>query len=280
MIVSSFSEKGYATYGKAFIEGFLEHWKDETLVIYFESPIDIEHPRLIKRDMMEIPDMDELLRSMYESDEIFKGLRPTGKKSSDDKPELAYDYRFDAYRFCRKVMAVTHAAAVRENDERIAWLDADVVFHETIPEGFLKTLIPDTTMLSYLGRPWAYTETGFVGFNPAYEGFDAFMGQYRSMYTTGAFRWLGHWHDCYVFDMVRMLFGAEGYDLAKGMNVEHPFISSQLGEYMDHLKGPERKQVGRSHQHEHIGVKKTAHWLNAGEQVQGITDKDEQENVA
>jgi len=276
MIVSSFSEKGYEQYGKDFIKGFLSRWPDETLVLYCESPIEVKDKRVITRDLLKVPGAEELLRKLYNSEEIFKGIR-----CSVEKPEQKmYDYRYDAYRFCRKVLAITHAASLRENDDKFAWLDADVKFHETIPPDFLNSVIADDVMISYLGRPWAYTETGFIGFNPKVLGFDRFIEMYLACYSTGAFRWLGQWHDCYVFDMVRTLLSIPGEDMAKGFNIEHPFINTVLGEYMDHLKGPERKKVGRSALHEHVGVRKPKHWLKEGDQVQGISHKDNEENVA
>lgn len=76
-----------------------------------------------------------------------------------------------------------------------------------------------------------------------------FMRLYRNTYTTGAFRYLGEWHDCYVFDFARLASGLPTNNLADGLTVEqlnHPFVYAEIGKYADHLKGPERKEVGFS----------------------------------
>lgn len=61
------------------------------------------------------------------------------------------------------------------------------------------------------------------------------------------------WHDSYLFDVQRRNYrdnkGAVFYDLnpepdTKGL-AGHPFINSELGQYLDHMKG-DRKHRGHS----------------------------------
>jgi hypothetical protein len=53
-----------------------------------------------------------------------------------------------------------------------------------------------------------------------------------------------------VWDEVRKEFEAHGVHFknisGKAVHLEHPFINCGLGEYFDHLKGPERKKMGKS----------------------------------
>ena len=242
MIVTSFGAEGYEKYGRRFIETFLKHWSDESLVIYYEvKPEDaIENERVEWRDLFSIPNTPIFYEKILASDLIFQGVRtPKGRK--------LYDYKYDSYRFCRKVFAIVDASLRPPTvAERIAWIDADVVFHSDVPDNFLETILPEPAYVAYLGRTFIYTETGFLAFNPVHPIHEGFMRMFGDMYMSGAFKYLGEWHDCYVFDFVREFTGIPTINLSGQMETEHPFINSVLGEYMDHLKGPKRKEQGHS----------------------------------
>jgi len=270
MIVTSWGEKGWEQYGKKFVETFLKHWKEENLIVYYEVKPDFDHERVEFVDLFSVDGMTDTLEKLKNSDPIFMGLRqiPNSEKYS-------YDYRYDAYRFCRKVFAMADAA-IRCTDNVMCWIDADVIFHEDIPPDFIKdNFLNEETgaFIAYLARPQAYSETGFIAFDMRSDDTRGVIETMRRVYGKGIFRWLGEWHDCYIFDFLRELSGVKTYDISNGMIIEHPFISSILGEYMDHMKGPQRKEAGRSAKNEHIGLNKTDYWLNEGEKVQGIQPK-------
>ncbi len=72
----------------------------------------------------------------------------------------------------------------------------------------------------------------------------------KALYLTGeAFRFQ-EWHDSWLWDEVRKEFEAKGFAFknisGKAAHLEHPFINCGLGVYFDHLKGPQRKQAGKS----------------------------------
>jgi hypothetical protein len=71
------------------------------------------------------------------------------------------------------------------------------------------------------------------------------MTIYLKFYSSGAFRYVGEWHDSYIFDVARTLSGVDSKDLAEGIRDNHPFVKSDLGKYMDHCKG-NRKDKGFS----------------------------------
>ena len=58
------------------------------------------------------------------------------------------------------------------------------------------------------------------------------------------------WHDSWIWDEVRKEFEVQGVHFknisGNAVHLEHPFINCGLGEYFDHLKGPERKKIGKS----------------------------------
>lgn len=239
MIVTSFSDVGFQQYGKLFIETFLENWpEEEKLVVYVEdSTPNLKNDRVEFRLLFEVDGVKDFLDTVLNSHPVYRGLRAEGK---------AYDYRMDAFKFARKVFAITDAAT--DCAEPMAWIDADVYTHSKVPEGFLKTVL-DGKYVAFLGRDFMYTEAGFVAFNPDFEASHlSFMSAYKSMYTTGAFRYLGEWHDCYVFDMIRELHGVSGNNLSEDLKLDNPFPETVLGKYMTHLKG-ERKDPSKNKDH-------------------------------
>lgn len=258
MIVTSFGPDGYVGYGKRFIRTFLENVSDEKLVIYYEEkPTDLEvHERIEWRDLYSVEGIAETLTTFQNCDDIFQGLRAEGNKK-------AYDYRYDAFRFCRKVFAICDAVLSCDNEqEPIAWIDADVIFHSPVPNNFLESLIVNDEAIVYLGRDWFYSECGFVLFNLADPQLKEFMKVFKAVYTTGAFRFLGQWHDCYVFDFLRTVTEIKTRNLAEGITLDHVFINTVLGKYMDHLKGPQRKKEGGSKKHEGAVNSDIDYWQN------------------
>jgi len=256
-VITSFSEKGYEMYGKRFVETFLEHWPESSkLTIYAETPLKIDNDRVEVVDLFKYEGVTDFLSRIQNSDKIYQGVRPG--KDKDGKQVDMYDYRYDAYRFCRKVFAMTEFASRTEG--KFMWLDADIITHTDVPETLLDDILPDDKFTAYLGREWAHSETGFIAFNMKHEQAALFMGAFDNAYKSGSFRFLGEWHDCYVFDMIRELLDIEAVDLAEGMHMEHPFVNTVLGKYMDHLKGPERKKAGKSHDRDVMVDHKVPYW--------------------
>jgi hypothetical protein len=271
MIVTSFAEKGWKQYGKRFVETFLDKWPaSERLVIYHEGmPEDaIENDRIEWRNLFEVEGLTKVLDDINASEPVFKGQIQVPVQGKDGKQEIQqqYDYRYDAFRFCRKVFAIVDAA-YKCDDRYLAWIDADVVTHSEVPINFIESLIDDNAAIAYLGREWTYTECGFMVFDLSNPMTDKFLQSYKNIYTTGAFRLVGEWHDSYLFDVVRLMLKVPGTNIAKGLKHDHPFINTILGKYMDHLKGPKRKQDGRSLKQEAIMNESHPYWG-------GITQKE------
>ncbi len=160
--------------------------------------------------------------------------------SNGTNPEGRYDFRYDAYKFCRKVFVQD---AVFDEDELVFWIDADCVIKKDIPAEILENMLKDVP-LAYMGRSGikAYTETGFIGFNTKHEEFPQFRSKYLSYFTTGKiFSQLLGWHDCIAFDFARQ--GLKGNNLSPGGQLMGSVMHlTPLDPYMDHLKG-NRKYV-------------------------------------
>lgn len=252
MVITSFGPKGYSQYGKRFIETFLEHWPEsEKLICYIEEPVPDEYPaeRVEFRELYAIPAVTDFLDRVQASHPIFRGMRNGGTQ---------YDYHFDAYRFCRKVFSIVDAY-YRMIDgapedvvlANIAWLDADTYTFKDVPENFIEKTL-DGQFIAYLGREQMYSEAGYIAFDPNHPVASHFFHHYASTYTSGAFKYLGEWHDCYVLDFTRCVTGAPGHNLAAGLMVDHPFVYSMLGQFLDHAKGG-RKEKGYSPEHPTLG---------------------------
>jgi len=252
MLITSFSQKGYHDYGKRFIETTLKHWPDEKIRVYYEHGIPSSapaHHRVEYVDLYTLPGFEAFEEALRGSDPLFAGimLTPDGKQ--------AYNFRYDAMRFYRKAFALHHATTAGGVDDRVAWLDADSYAFADVPQNFLKVVLPENTYIAHLQREWLYTESGFVVINPHHEEHEQFIKLYLDTYLNGAFKLLGEFHDCYVLDFIIKLLNVTRVNLTVDEKSNHPFNESLIGRYYDHMKGPERKKQGKSHEHE---LKKSA----------------------
>jgi hypothetical protein len=160
-------------------------------------------------------------------------------------------FRWDAVRFCYKVYAKSVAVDLIPSGWMI-WLDADTVCHSAVTHDFLQKVCPQDAMVSYLGRGEKYhSECGWVAYNLDHPQCRRFVHDFVDMYNTDAIFKQREWHDSYIFDVLRK----QRQDHCKFHNLNpsyddkglagHPFINSDLGSVMDHVKG-DRKQQGHS----------------------------------
>ena len=171
-----------------------------------------------------------------------------------------YKFEYDAIRFSYKVFACIDAYQKTKPD-MLWFLDADIITFEKIPMSWLEHIIPDTAFTSYLGRPKkGFSETGYYAFNTNHKYADGFFKRWEQYYAEDLFfniqkGFLNHfpiagYTDSFTFDAVRIEMEQSGKikneDLndgrwSGGRKARHPFINSELGQYMDHMKGYERK---------------------------------------
>jgi hypothetical protein len=183
-----------------------------------------------------------------------------------DNPRLTkwqpqqYKFEYDAIRFSYKVFACIDAY-YKTKPDMLWFLDADIVTFEKIPISWLEHITPDSAFTSYLGRPKkGFSETGYYAFNTAHKYADEFFKRWEQYYAEDLFFNLAGYTDSFTFDAVRIEMEKAGkiqnedlndgrwskpdaseLDRAKWRRARHPFINSELGQYMDHLKGYHRK---------------------------------------
>lgn len=224
MIITTWSPEGYEQYGKGFIDTYCS---DYPLVVYVEDDKDI--PGVETRSLYDIGGCVQFLEKV-------KHYRPN-------------HYRRDVNKFSRKVFAITDAAM--KHNGKLAFIGGDTVFHKPFEKDFLDKIIGDA-YLAYLGRDHYHSETDFLAFNTQHGVNILFMRMFKMMYTTGAFKDLHFFCDSDVFDHIRVLLNVHTNDLNLIRDENHPFVNSILGEYCDHLKGPERKANGKSSESDYV----------------------------
>ena len=248
--VTTFHAAGYAQYGKRFLESFDAHWPaDVALHVYGENitPTGFSDRIFIYNLLAQIPQL-AAFKARHKDIEAHNGIYEDGE----------YGYRMDAVRFAHKVFALAHCAlTIKEDADVLFWIDADTVTFKDIPEEFFDEVLPDGCYTSYLGRVQTYSECGFVGYDLNHPAHDEFMTFWRQLYLDDSLFELPEWHDSFVYDLIRRTFEDQGkfksHDIAANAPLSsHPFINSVLGNFMDHLKGDERKEAGSSFTEDYI----------------------------
>jgi hypothetical protein len=233
-VITTFYKEYYEQFGRQCVESVLEHWPQD-----IELHVYAENCEVSPRDRLFVHDLHASSPKLVDF-----------KRAHAGPVRFLADYRKDAVRFANKVFAVLHACTHLDADKAF-WLDADTFAFADVPEEFLHSCLPDDCYTSCLMRDHMHTECSFVGYNLQHPVHEAFMARWESFYTDGTVFDLPEWHDCATYDATRQQFEQQG--LIKTLNLSgafshlmHPFVNSELGQFMDHLKGPARKQHGRS----------------------------------
>ncbi len=255
--VSSMNKSLYDFYGKRFLEEFAKYASKEILLlVVFEG----EYPEEILtlgQNIIVIPLLNEkhsLFIKRFGKLEEAKGLRikkiiENGQK----KLNLSYDFRYNAVRFSFKPFSIQQSLDYIPKDvTHLIWTDADLRCKKNFSSQDLIEFIPnENQIMSYLGRKDSYSECGFLGFNLKEKKTINYIDRMIEIYVSGEIFSLSQWHDSFIWDHVRVEFqnnqGCVFKDISgEGANKEHVYINTGLNKFFDHLKGPERKQLGSS----------------------------------
>jgi hypothetical protein len=247
-VVTSCSFDGYAQYGRACVETFERYWPDD-IVMHVVSE-DITHlplhtRRFVGHNLLDSIDCAYFL-DRHENSKRVRGFW-NGINFSD------YQFKYDAYRFCKKVYAIAMIAE-KVKTGRLFWMDADCVTHAAVPRDLLERLPPANLAVAHFIRP-NYTETGFVGYNLDHPQTHAFIKQVADMYTRDTIFQEKEWHDCWAFDRTRDRMQLDSYAIPFPKGQTHPLVFSELGKYLDHRKGP-RKKLDASPEHPIYGKRR------------------------
>ena len=262
--ITTFNKDGLNEYGITFIDTYLKNFpKEIPLHVYFENcDYEINDPRIIKHyHNIDLPKLLQF-KEKYKND-----LRANGKCPNELRKDKHKTFKWNAIRFANKVYSIFHLATIVPN-ETIIWIDADTIVHSLISYDVFKTIVPENVALSYLGRGKKWPECGFYSLNLKFPEIIEFINLFEWYYENaeqGIFT-LDEWHDSYVFNVVLKLIKQKYPQLpikdfsGHLINGEgHPLINSELGAYLDHLKG-NRKQLGKSKQSDLIINRTEDYW--------------------
>ncbi len=261
-VITSFNEEGLKQYGQRMIDTFEAKWPAEVdLIVCAENC----RPATTRANTT----VYNLLHLSYELNTFVNRHSNNPQAHGQAGPPEVFNprkaFRWDAVRFAYKVYSVSLCEKNLTNGWMI-WLDADTHTHTPVPVEWLAKVCPDDAMISYLGRGEQYhSECGWVAYNLDHPETRKFIHKFVGMYNTDDIFTQREWHDSYIWDVVRRQFQTnhEFFNLNpsshdKGL-AGHPFINSELGRYMDHVKG-ERKQQGQSRAKEVVMHKDHPYW--------------------
>lgn len=258
--ITSFNIDLYHKYGLRFLEEFDRYASPELkMFVVFEGNNEINQLKKFSNKI-------EILHFNSEPQKKFlsyfgklaeaNGLRIEIVPGLNNKKKInfQFDYRFNAIRFSFKPFAVHQIALEHYNKfKNLVWIDADLRCIAPFSRENIEEFLPkENELMSFLARRNSYSECGFLGFNTKHEKFIPFLQTIVDTYVSGKIFSLDQWHDSWIWDHIRVKFEKKCNVInrnisGEGYNTTHPFVLSGLEKYFDHLKGPERKQLGKSH---------------------------------
>jgi hypothetical protein len=271
-VITSYKPDSWGQYAERSIKSMVENFPDGTAInVYHEAQEQnfFFHPRVKFIDLHKVqPDLVKF-KNKHKDDPVANGelqeipggvRRPAELQQKGGLDKNKGSFLWAAVRFANKVFCVTHAIkdSIEKNYDYVIWLDVDTYTFRPIPREFLENLLPNDSMLTYLGREnptlsdgGKYPECGFVGYNLKHPEIQNFAHDWEKIYTTDSVFKLLEWHDSYVFWHLSKIYRKEknikvndiGY--WKGVKGHHVFVNSELGLYIDHMKG-KRKKTGSS----------------------------------
>jgi len=234
-VVTSFSPAGHAQYGGKFLRSFKGRWPQEVaLKVYHEGPCPKDVGSGEGVDLLSTEPCASFL-DRHRDNPVVHGRKPApGHAWKDSAIKARQNFRYDAYKFARKVFAVAHAA--RGCGGKLFWLDADIQTHAVVPAAFLHEMLPDEAGICHIARPGYHSECGFIGYNLAHAETRRFLTDFEHVYAADLFLQYREWHDSYIFDRLLERSGVNTRQIPwtqKMTPVEH----SPLGKYLIHFKG-------------------------------------------
>ena len=270
-VITSYKPGCWEQYGKKGIESMAKQFpKEIDIVVYAEEPKpECKYDRIQWIDLNTAEPELVKFKNKHKNDPVANGeleeieggvRRPAELQIKGGNDKNKGSFLWAAVRFANKVFCVVNAIRNSEEYDYVVWIDGDTFSFRPIPMSFFEQLLPQDTMLTYLGREnpklndgGKYPECGFVGYNLKHPEMQNFINDWEKLYVTDEVFKLLEWHDSYVFWHLTKKYRKESpYQIKvndigywKGVKGHHVFVNSELGEYMDHMKG-KRKKIGTS----------------------------------
>ena len=279
IVVTTFHPEGMEVYGQRFIDSFAQNVaKAIKLVVYAEdcNPVNPDPNQIT------ILDANKALPKLVAFKQRWKDIpKANGIPPADIKARRPRDwhkeFKWHAIRFANKTYAVFDTCEKNYGTGRwVVWMDADTFVHSPWSLKQFEELLPYNNWITYVGRgkgSQTWPECGFYGINMNHPVGCDFVKEFERMYEdadNGIFK-LEEWHDSYVFGELLnnkfLDFKDKAYDYsaniynktAKTGGGGHPLINSELGKWMDHMKGA-RKFDGKSKRKDLMTHRTESYW--------------------
>lgn len=222
-IVTGWSDEGLEIYGNKFLETFEQfgnpHGMDLQVYTNERQESEIQECKaFLKRHANNAAARGEVAQNCWKPKEIAN----------------KYSFRTDAYKFCRQVYAIWHAAKNAQT-EYVAWFDGDVEFRGRFDAPTICNYLPETGGFAYLGRePW-HPDIAFQ----IYRVPDAlpFLYDWVDWYTSDRIFDLAEWHSAYAFDKARRNSPVRAHNLTPARGDHAVWARSPLAAWSGHNKG-------------------------------------------
>ena len=274
-VVTTFHPEGMTTYGQKFLDSFARNVdKRIELLVYAENckPNNPDPTRITILDQVESLPKLVTFKERWKDDPKANGIPPDAIKARRPR-DWHKEFKWHAIRFANKVYAVFDACT--RSKGWCVWMDADSIIHSKWDYEDFAKLLPENTYITYVGRgkgSQTWPECGFYGMNLNHPVCHSFLEDFERMYEdaeNGIFT-LEEWHDSYVFgELLKKYKDFPSHDYSEGIYNNtaksggggHPLINSELGRWMDHMKG-DRKFTGHSKKKDLMGDRKESYWQN------------------
>ena len=258
-VVTTFHKAGLDLYGQRFIDSFAARVDKQIKLTVYAEDCEPSNP---DSTQITVLDQRQALPKLLAFKDRWRDVPKANGTPPDEIKQRRKDwnkaFKWHAVRFANKVYAVFDSCEKNAN-QWVVWMDADSFIHSDWSYDDFKQLLPDDKYITYVGRgrgSQTWPECGFYGINLNHSVAHNFIQDFEQMYQdadNGIFT-LEEWHDSYVFgEILKRYTDFPSYDYSAEMYLQeaktggggHPLINTQLGKYMDHMKG-DRKQDGHS----------------------------------
>ena len=272
--VTTFHHEGLMVYGQRFLDSWAKNVDPSIkLLVYAEdcNPI-VNSDNIIVLDAKTALPKLNAFKSRWGAVPKANGRPP--QEIIDKRPRDHHKaFKWDAVRFANKVYAVFDAC--ERSEDWVVWVDADTYVHSPWSREDFERQLPNESWMTFVGRgtgSQTWPECGFYGMNLNTAKCKEFLVEFERMYVdadNGIFT-LDEWHDSYVFGKIlnKMRFeDAHVFDYSAGIYVKtaktggggHPLINTELGRWIDHMKGG-RKQKRKSQLKDLMNARPEAYW--------------------
>lgn len=251
-VITTFNKAGLDKYGQRMVSTWEQFWPEEVdLVVYTEDCT----PKITKSNIQTI----NLIENSKHCKRFIKRHKNNSEANGGQGPHNEHiwspkkHFKWQGLRFSYKVFSIFHAVQ-NIDTEWVIWLDADTLTHSPISMAFLDSVSPKNCVTTHLGRGEKYhSECGWVGYNKTHPLCQDFVQDFANMYINDTMFNYPEWHDSYLYDIQRKIYRDTKNAYFHNLNPDpdlkglagHPFVNSELGKYMDHMKG-DRKNLGHS----------------------------------